>query len=33
LAEAKAQQVFDTNTLNEVEQFLQAPRDWQDAHK
>ena len=33
LAEAKIQQVFDANTLKEVEQFLQAPRDWQDAHK
>ena len=33
LAEAKAQQVFDATTLSEVEHFLTAPRDWQDAHK
>ncbi|GLQ26917.1 orotate phosphoribosyltransferase [Sulfitobacter pacificus] len=33
LAEAKAQGSFDTATLNEVEAFLNAPREWQDAHK
>ncbi len=31
LAEAKAQGSFDTETLNEVEAFLNAPEDWQNA--
>ncbi len=33
LAEAKAQGSFDTDTLAEVETFLNAPRDWQEANK
>ena len=33
LAEAKAQGSFDAETLAEVETFLNAPRDWQDANK
>ena len=33
LAEAKAQAAFDAATLAEVETFLNAPRDWQDARK
>ncbi len=33
LAEAKAQGSFDANTLTEVEAFLNAPRDWQEANK
>tara|TARA_R110002110_G_scaffold49676_7_gene147594 strand:+ start:591 stop:1268 length:678 start_codon:yes stop_codon:yes gene_type:complete len=33
LAEAKAQSAFDADTLHEVESFLNAPKDWQDAHK
>ncbi len=33
LAEAKAQNAFDTATLTEVEAFLNAPKDWQDARK
>lgn len=32
LAEAKATAAFDPNTLKEVENFLTAPRQWQDAH-
>ncbi|MCK0150935.1 orotate phosphoribosyltransferase [Marivita sp. S6314] len=31
LAEARAQKAFDDATLAEVEAFLKAPRDWQDA--
>lgn len=31
LAEAKAQGTFDAATLSEVESFLNAPREWQDA--
>ncbi len=31
LAEAKAQKAFDANTLAEVEAFLNAPEDWQNA--
>ncbi|WP_417605509.1 orotate phosphoribosyltransferase [Primorskyibacter flagellatus] len=31
LAEARAQQAFDEATLTEVEAFLKAPRDWQEA--
>ncbi|MFP7672751.1 orotate phosphoribosyltransferase [Marivita sp. S0852] len=31
LAEARAQAAFDDATLAEVEAFLKAPRDWQDA--
>lgn len=33
LAEAKASQAFDTETLTEVESFLNAPRAWQDSRK
>jgi len=33
LAEARAQQSFDAETLNEVETFLKDPRAWQDANK
>lgn len=33
LAEAKAQGAFDADTLTEVEAFLNAPKDWQDARK
>jgi len=33
LAEAKSSQAFDQNTLQEVESFLTAPRDWQDARR
>jgi len=33
LAEAKASGAFDTATLTEVEKFLNAPKDWQDARK
>jgi len=33
LAEARAQGSFDAGTLNEVEAFLKAPREWQEAHK
>lgn len=33
LAEAKAGAYFDDETLNEVEAFLNAPREWQDARK
>lgn len=33
LAEAKAQNAFDAETLTEVENFLNAPREWQEAHK
>jgi len=33
LAEAKAQGSFDAETLAEVETFLNAPRDWQEANK
>ena len=33
LAEAKAQGSFDATTLTEVEAFLNAPREWQEAHK
>lgn len=33
LAEARAQNAFDTATLTEVEAFLNAPREWQDARK
>jgi orotate phosphoribosyltransferase len=33
LAEAKAQGAFDTATLTEVEAFLNAPTEWQDARK
>ena len=33
LAEAKAQKAFDENTLSEVEDFLNAPREWQEARK
>lgn len=33
LAEAKAQKAFDENTLSEVEAFLNAPREWQEARK
>lgn len=33
LAEAKAQQVFDAETLAGVESFLNDPRAWQDAHQ
>ena len=33
LSEARAQQAFDAATLTEVEHFLNAPRDWQDARK
>jgi len=33
LAEARAQGAFDATTLSEVEAFLNAPREWQDARK
>lgn len=33
LAEARAQEAFSTETLDEVEKFLKDPRAWQDAHK
>ena len=33
LAEANAQGAFDTATLTEVEAFLNAPKEWQDARK
>ncbi|GFE64009.1 orotate phosphoribosyltransferase [Litoreibacter roseus] len=33
LAEAKIQQSFDPETLQEVEAFLKDPRGWQEAHK
>ncbi len=33
LAEAKAQGAFDTATLTEVEAFLNAPTEWQNARK
>ncbi|UWQ48448.1 orotate phosphoribosyltransferase [Leisingera caerulea] len=33
LAEARAQGVFSTGTLDEVETFLEDPRAWQEAHK
>ncbi|MBU2935700.1 MULTISPECIES: orotate phosphoribosyltransferase [Pacificibacter] len=33
LAEAKLQKSFDSETLAEVEKFLNAPRDWQEANK
>ncbi|MFT7593264.1 MAG: orotate phosphoribosyltransferase [Paracoccaceae bacterium] len=33
LAEAKATKAFDAQTLAEVEAFLKAPRDWQDARQ
>lgn len=33
LAEAKSSGAFDTETLTEVESFLNAPRAWQDARK
>lgn len=33
LAEARAQGTFDSETLNEVEAFLNDPRAWQDANK
>ncbi|MBR9649571.1 orotate phosphoribosyltransferase [Thalassovita aquimarina] len=33
LAEAKAQQAFDEETLTEVESFLNDPRTWQEARK
>ncbi len=33
LAEARAQGTFDDKTLAEVESFLKAPRDWQEARK
>jgi orotate phosphoribosyltransferase len=33
LTEARAQTAFDPATLNEVESFLNAPREWQEAHK
>ena len=33
LAEAKAQGAFDESTLSEVEAFLNAPKEWQDARK
>lgn len=33
LAEARAQEAFDAATLKEVETFLEAPKDWQDAHR
>ncbi len=32
LAEARAQGVFDAATLDAVEEFLNAPRAWQEAH-
>ncbi len=33
LAEARAQGAFDAETLEAVETFLDAPREWQDAHR
>lgn len=33
LAEAKASQAFDEATLKDVEAFLKAPKEWQDARK
>ncbi len=33
LAEARATQAFDAETLSEVEKFLHDPRKWQDARK
>ena len=33
LAEARAQNAFDAETLQEVEAFLNAPRKWQEARK
>ena len=33
LAEARAQEAFSAETLDEVEKFLKDPRGWQDAHK
>ncbi|SHG35099.1 orotate phosphoribosyltransferase [Cognatishimia maritima] len=33
LAEARAQEAFDAETLNEVETFLNDPRAWQEANK
>jgi orotate phosphoribosyltransferase len=33
LAEAKAQEAFPEATLREVEAFLNAPKEWQDARK
>lgn len=33
LAEAKLQKSFDAETLAEVEKFLNAPREWQEANK
>ncbi|WP_417267083.1 orotate phosphoribosyltransferase [Celeribacter baekdonensis] len=33
LAEAKRQGAFDAETLAEVEKFLNAPREWQEANK
>lgn len=33
LAEARAQNAFDAETLNEVEKFLNDPRAWQEANK
>ncbi|MDP3340253.1 orotate phosphoribosyltransferase [Frigidibacter sp.] len=33
LAEARAQGAFDEGTLAEVESFLKAPREWQEARK
>ncbi|MEN8831343.1 orotate phosphoribosyltransferase [Pacificibacter sp.] len=33
LAEAKLQKAFDEATLAEVEKFLNAPREWQEANK
>ena len=33
LAEAKASKAFDEATLKEVEAFLNAPKEWQDARK
>ncbi|MBM1687973.1 orotate phosphoribosyltransferase [Sulfitobacter geojensis] len=33
LTEAKAQNAFDAATLQEVEAFLNAPKEWQELHK
>lgn len=33
LAEARAQKAFDAKTCDAVEAFLNAPREWQEAHK
>ncbi|WP_442773537.1 orotate phosphoribosyltransferase [Paenirhodobacter enshiensis] len=33
LAEARAQNAFDAKTCDAVEAFLNAPREWQEAHK